>query len=82
MQVSGLSGAKALAAGREHSLALKEDGKVSAWGDNGSGQVGDGTNTTRYTPVQVSNLSGAKAIAAGDFYSLAKVEKPPVAQQP
>ena len=32
----------AVAGGERHSAALKEDGTVWAWGDNGSGQVGNG----------------------------------------
>jgi alpha-tubulin suppressor-like RCC1 family protein len=50
---------------------LKSDGTVWAWGANSSGQLGDGTVTTRLTPVQVKNpsgtafLTGIVAIAAG-----------------
>ena len=33
----------AVAAGSFHSVALKADGTVWAWGWNGMGQVGDGT---------------------------------------
>ena len=42
-----------IAAGLYHSLALKQDGTVWAWGDNDYGQLGDGTDTDRLTPVQV-----------------------------
>ncbi|NOK34438.1 hypothetical protein HMI49_14645 [Corallococcus exercitus] len=45
-----------LAAGDHHTLALKQDGTVWAWGSNVSGQLGDGTQTDRLTPVQVMNL--------------------------
>jgi alpha-tubulin suppressor-like RCC1 family protein len=53
---SSLSGVNAIAAGAYHSLALKSDGKVWAWGNNYSGQLGDGTTTDQYTPEQVSGL--------------------------
>ena len=71
MQVQNLSGITAIAAGSSHSLALKTDGTVSAWGANGVGQLGDGTNDDRSTPVQVQNLSRATAVAAGTGHSLA-----------
>jgi len=34
-------------------VALKGDGTAWAWGWNFYGQLGDGTNTDRWTPVQV-----------------------------
>ena len=60
--------------GADHSLALKSNGTVWAWGYSGRGQLGDGTTTNRTTPVQVRRLSGVRAIAAGEFHSLAVVE--------
>ena len=59
----------AIAAGALHSLALKEDGTVWAFGGNGAGQVGNNTATDQPTPVQV--LSNVVAIAAGESHSLA-----------
>jgi alpha-tubulin suppressor-like RCC1 family protein len=59
----------AVAAGRDHSLALTGDGKVYGWGYNYYGQTGDGGSADRLTPVHV--LSNAVAIAAGDYHSLA-----------
>ena len=70
-QVSGLSGVIAIAGGRSHSLALRNDGTVWAWGWNSSGQLGDGTTAERGTPAQVSGLNGITAIAGGDAHSLA-----------
>ncbi|MBE3556789.1 MAG: cell wall-binding repeat-containing protein [Firmicutes bacterium] len=69
--VVGLTGAIAVAAGGQHSLALDSNGHVWAWGFNSSGQLGDGTHTQRNTPVQVQGLSDVAAIAAGDNFSLA-----------
>ena len=61
----------AIAAGGDHSLALKQDGTVWAWGDNNDGQLGDGTTERRYTPTQVPGLTDVVAIAAGYYHSLA-----------
>ena len=69
--VNGLSSAVGLAAGAYHSLAVLSNGTVMAWGDNGYGQLGDGTTTRRDTPVAVSGVSGAVAVAAGVVHSLA-----------
>ncbi len=47
------------------------DGTVWAWGENFSGQLGDGSTTQRAAPKRVPNLSAVKAIAAGSHHSLA-----------
>jgi large repetitive protein len=73
VQVSGLSGVVAIAGGYFHSLALKSDWTVWAWGYNLYGELGNGTTTQSDTPVQVSGLSGVVAIAGGDYLSLALV---------
>jgi alpha-tubulin suppressor-like RCC1 family protein len=69
--VSGLIGVTAVAAGLAHSVALKNDGTVWAWGSNSKGQLGNGTTTDRSTPVQVSTLVGITAVAAGASHSIA-----------
>ena len=75
VQVSGLTNVIAVAANTDindgFSLALKSDGTVWAWGANSQGELGDGTNTERHTPVQISSLSGMTAIVAGGSHSLA-----------
>ncbi len=70
-QVSGLTGAVAIAGGCRYSLALKSDGTVWAWGDNLNGQLGDGTRNRALTPVQVSGLTGVIAIASGSLWGMA-----------
>jgi alpha-tubulin suppressor-like RCC1 family protein len=72
LQVSGISGVTAIAAGDNYSLALTQDGTVWAWGFNDSGQLGSGgTETADENPGQVSGLSGITAIAAGYAQGLA-----------
>ena len=57
-----------ISAGEEHTLALKSDGTVWAWGSNDNGKLGDGTYTYRITPVQVGSLSDITAIACGGVW--------------
>jgi len=82
VQVNGLTGVVAVAAGwggfqSPHSLAVRYDGTVWAWGTNDSGQLGDGTATGnvaipgRLTPAQVKGLSGVVAVVAGWSRSVA-----------
>lgn len=60
-----------------HQLALASDGSVFAWGDNASGQLGNGTTTSSTSPVAVT-MSGALAgvtvanVYAGAEYSMAR----------
>lgn len=42
-------------------FALKSDGTLWAWGDNGNGQLGVGDTEARYTPVKVTD--GVSAVA-------------------
>ncbi len=62
---------KAIAAGAYHTVALKNDGTVWAWGWNDCGQLGDGTTTNRTIPVQVKGISDVVAIAAGMYHTVA-----------
>jgi alpha-tubulin suppressor-like RCC1 family protein len=71
VQVSALTGLTAIAAGGNHSLAMRGDGTVWAWGSNFAGELGNGTTTNASTPVQVSAPSSVNAIAAGGIHSLA-----------
>ena len=66
-----LTNIEAIAAGLAHSLALKGDGTVWAWGLNENGALGDGTRDNRLSPVQVPGLANVVLIAAGGFHSLA-----------
>jgi alpha-tubulin suppressor-like RCC1 family protein len=68
VEVNGLSGIVAVAAGTSHTLALKSDGTVWAWGYDG---LGSATISSSDTPVQVSGLSNIIAIAAGVNSSIA-----------
>jgi len=58
-------------AGQAHTVALRNDGTVWAWGANSGGQLGDGTIINRYTPVQVQGLSDITDIATSGSHTVA-----------
>ncbi len=68
-QIPGLTGVTQISGGPGSDYgfgsgyALKSDGTVWAWGENGSGQLGDGTTTDRNMPVQVKNITTATQIS-------------------
>src|SRR5206468_2704365 len=54
-----------------HSLVVKLDGTVWAFGYNPDGELGDGSVLNHGAPVQVVGLTNVTAVAAGYFHSLA-----------
>lgn len=70
IQVGGLSNIIAIAAGSAHTLAIRNDGLLIAWGRNESGQLGS-VSTAYMLPQFVPNLTGVIAVAAGGENSLA-----------
>ncbi len=70
--VQVMAGVKSMAAGSGHSLAIKDDGTLWAWGANSDGLLGDGTAINRTTPVQI--MGGVKSVVAGDSHSIALKE--------
>jgi len=72
------SDAKAVSAGGNHSLYLRNDGQVFAWGSNKYGQLGDGSQVSRGLPAPVYGLSsGVTKISAGYSHNLAIKETVP-----
>ncbi len=75
--VGNLTDVIAIGAGRTHSLALKSDHTVFAWGNNTVGQCSSMANVLQYTPVPVpnpqmtGNLTDISAISAGYFHNMA-----------
>ncbi len=67
--VSTLTNAISVASGYGHSVALKNDGTVWAWGAGIA--LGRGASPDSTVPLQVTNLSNVVSIAAGSGHSLA-----------
>ncbi|HRX69976.1 MAG: DUF4214 domain-containing protein [Candidatus Competibacteraceae bacterium] len=60
-----LTGVVAVAASEVHSVALKSDGAVWAWGDNDYGQLGTGNTFSSATAKLVPGLADVRVITAG-----------------
>ncbi|WP_051250475.1 fibronectin type III domain-containing protein [Paenibacillus harenae] len=71
VQVQDLSSVVDIAAGSQHSMAVKGDGTVWTWGKNDFGQLGDGTKTARFIPLQVQ--FGAPEWPEGDGLTVTDV---------
>ncbi len=60
-----------VSAGREHVLAVADDGGVWAWGFNTHGKLGDGTTQAKFSPERIPGLPPIVQVAAGTQHSLA-----------
>jgi alpha-tubulin suppressor-like RCC1 family protein len=58
-----------VAAGYQHTVAIKQDGTLWTWGEGWSGKLGDGTNSNRTNPVLIGN--GYSSASAGRHHTLA-----------
>ncbi len=54
----GSNTAKVVSVGKNHTCAVLDDDSLSCWGDNGFGQLGDGSTTDRSSPIAVMLGSG------------------------
>ena len=66
-----LTNVKAISAGYYHTLAIKDDGTLWAWGNNEYGQLGNGTTTNSLVAVQIGTANNWKAVSAGESHTVA-----------
>src|SRR5436189_35661 len=59
----------AVSAGWSHTCGLTAAGAAYCWGQNGSGQLGDGTTTDRSNPVLVAGGVSFAAVSAGAYHT-------------
>ena len=76
----------AISAGKRAAYAVLSDGRVLAWGENGYGQLGDGTTENNDVPAYVCAqghagscphgpyLEDVKAVSGGELFALALLE--------
>src|SRR5438034_1321353 len=74
---TGVGAVTAVDLGAFYSCALLQDGTVRCWGDNSTGELGDGTTTNASTPGAAAGISGAAtvtAVALGALYTCALLQ--------
>ena len=59
-----------VSAGYFHTLGLKIDGSLYAWGDNDSGRLGDGTTADKITPIQIESDTDWTSVFGGGGHTV------------
>jgi alpha-tubulin suppressor-like RCC1 family protein len=63
-----MNGVASVFAGFGNTMVIKQDGTFWAMGNNSNGQLGDGTRTNKYEPVQVMN--DVVSVSGGDRFTM------------
>jgi len=71
--VSGIASVIKITTGSFFTCALLSSGTAWCWGDNSSGQLGDGTTNDRLTPVRVLIPASSVDISAGNTLSCSRL---------
>ena len=72
VEAQGITDAVAVGAGWEHTCAVHATGEVSCWGDDTSGELGNGaTANSEPLPVKVVGLDDAVDVTAGHWHTCA-----------
>jgi alpha-tubulin suppressor-like RCC1 family protein/archaellum component FlaG (FlaF/FlaG flagellin family) len=71
VQIGSATNWTSIASGLSHSLALRADGTLWAWGANSFGQLGDGGTSSRTSPFQIGNATDWVSVSCGSFHNMA-----------
>lgn len=72
VDVFGLqSGVRQVATGSDHACAVLDSGGVKCWGDNGYGQLGNGSIGDETSPIDVPDLTQILSVTAGAYHTCA-----------
>jgi alpha-tubulin suppressor-like RCC1 family protein len=69
--VFAMTGVRALSAHWQHACALRDDETLWCWGDNSTGQLGDGTFDVRAQPVRALGLGAVTDVGTGRGHTCA-----------
>ena len=71
LAVGGFTDWISASAGDDHSLGVRANGTLWAWGRNGSGRLGDGTTIPKSSPVSVvGGFTDWVSVSAGSFHNI------------
>lgn len=63
------SGYSSIGVGMNHACATTSSGQVRCWGLGTSGQLGDGTQVSSYSPLTIAGVTDAAKVVAGAWHS-------------
>jgi hypothetical protein len=69
-----MDGVKSVSAGGGHTAVIKNDGSLWLWGNNGSGQLGDGTKESNPMPAQAAIHDVVSVYAGGQTTFVIKAD--------
>lgn len=73
--VSGITNAKQVSVGAQHSCAVLDTGAVMCWGDNSLGQLGNGLGAgPSDVPVAVTGITDATSLETGSGHTCARLK--------
>ncbi|MCL2402491.1 MAG: hypothetical protein FWC90_07615, partial [Oscillospiraceae bacterium] len=58
-----------VSAGNDHTLMIRNDGTLWAWGGNTNGRLGDGTTNNSAVPLQIGTNTNWIYVSAGGHHS-------------
>ena len=62
---------KSISTGFYHTIAIKTDGTLWAWGSNGGGQFGNGDTIDSKSPIQIGTQNNWVSISSGSYHNIA-----------
>ncbi|MCL2443196.1 MAG: choice-of-anchor D domain-containing protein [Treponema sp.] len=71
VQVGTATNWSSVSAGEVHTLAIRNDGSLWAWGSNLYGRLGNGTLTNHNSPIRIGTAINWSSVSAGVSHSLA-----------